>query len=282
MFKNRQTATRIISLIFCVTFFALSIGAASPYFSSPKAHMKAINKLDEKKSDATAITSALTIASLGLSAVGEDTATPLAEELADLTGPLMLIVCILYAEKFLLTTSCHISFTYLIPTACALMGIYIFIPKVHLKKIAFKILVFAIAIVLLVPASVKLTDMVEETFEDSIASAINKAKKLAHEIIKADANENSGFFEKLFEGISDTVTFVMDIGKTGLSIFIDGIAVMLITTCAIPLLTLLIFSWLMKTIFSVQIRFPSPEKLPNLPKHLKRFKSSTNLPSTEK
>lgn len=282
MFRAHETAIRIIALIFCVIFAVLSIGAASPYFSSPQTHMKTINKLDEKKSDATTITSAITIASLGLSALNEDTATPLAEELADLTGPLMLIVCILYAEKFLLTTTSFISFTYLIPVACALMSINIFIPKAYLRNLAFKILVFAVAIVLLVPTSVKLTGMIEETFEDSIAAAVNKAKNLAYEIIKADANEEAGFFKKLFEGISDTVTFVIDTSKTGLSIFIDGIAVMLITTCAIPLLTLLLFSWLMKTLFSVQIRFPSPEKLPNLPRYIKRFKHSANLPSAKK
>lgn len=258
MFKSRKTGNRIIALIVCILFAALSIGVASPYFSSPQTHIKTINKLDEKKMDATAMTTAITIASLGLTAIKDDIATPIAEELADLTGPLMLIIGILFAEKFLLTTTSYISFTYLIPIACAFWGINIFIPKVYLRDLAYKIFVFAIAIVLLVPASVKLTVMVEETFDETINASVGRAKSLAQEIVNADTNEDAGFFKKLIEGIGDSITFVLDTGANVLSLFIDGIAVMLITTCAIPLLTLLFFLWVVRILFGLKIKMPLP------------------------
>lgn len=271
MFKGTQTATRIIALLVCVLFISLSIGAASPYFSSPQTYDDIIEKLDEKKTTASNMTTAITIVSFGLSALKDDTATPIAEEIANLTGPLLLITCILYAEKFLLTTTGYISFTFLIPLACVLIVISMFTPKRNIRNLAYKILIFAIAIVLLVPASVQLTVMVEETFESSIKNAIDRASNLAKEIITVNASEGANFFIKFIEGIGDSVTFILDTGKNVLSLFIDALAVMLITTCAIPVFTFLAFAWIINKLFNVQFNLPPKEKLPNLPHTIDRF-----------
>lgn len=52
-----------------------------------------------------------------------DTATPIAEKMADVSGYLLVVLCAIYLEKYLVTITGYVAFTYLIPIAC---GLWIF------------------------------------------------------------------------------------------------------------------------------------------------------------
>ena len=45
--------------------------------------------------------------------------------------------------------------------------------------------------------------------------------------------------------------------KNALSVFIDAVAVLIITTCIIPVAVILFFVWLIKMLFGIEIKKPA-------------------------
>ena len=84
-------------------------------------------------------------------------------------------------EKFLLTTIGYISFNILIPLACVLLGVYLFSSKEVLRTLAVKLAVFALAAFTIVPASVKATKLIEQTFETSISETYDTVDEISGE-----------------------------------------------------------------------------------------------------
>lgn len=62
--------------------------------------------------------------------------------------------------------------------------------------------------------------------------------------------------EKAGEGASNLV----EKGKQALSNLIDGIAILLITSCIIPIAVLIFLLWIVKMIFNVNITIQNPKK----------------------
>ena len=63
----------------------------------------------------------------------------------------------------------------------------------------------------------------------------------------------SGLLSKLTEGISAIGSGISEkVGET-VNRLVEALAIMLVTACAIPILVLLFFVWLIKTLFSVDL-----------------------------
>lgn len=257
MFKDRSLGLKLVCLILLVVLAALSVGYVSPYASSADFHSASIATLEEQKQTAMSLTATVTAASYAVSSLPNDTATPIAEQLADLTGPLLVIVCVIYLEKFLLTTTGFVSFSILVPLACALFGISLFRPGEALRAWAIKVLVFALLLFSMVPAGVTVTNLVQETFQESIDQTFTTAERFSSEVENAQ-KEDTGAFMQFIEGIGESVIRLFDMAKNVLSTLTDAIAVLLITTCAIPLITLLFFLWIIRILFGLNIRLPLP------------------------
>ena len=98
-----------------VSFFMLS-----KYASSPETYKKTIASLDDKKATATGLAASATAASVAISAIPSDVATPVADELAELSSYFIIILGAIYLEKFLLTIIGYVVFKFFIPVACIL------------------------------------------------------------------------------------------------------------------------------------------------------------------
>ena len=98
----------------------LSIFAVGKRASDPTYHQASIDALEEKQETVLELTAASTAASAAITLLPGDTATPIAEKLADLSGYFLIVLCAIFLEKYLLTITSYVSFTILIPTACAL------------------------------------------------------------------------------------------------------------------------------------------------------------------
>ena len=120
------------------------------------------------------------------------------------------------------------------------------------KNIIVALLLIAIAFVSFKYVSDYATS-VEDTFAESITQTYDNADELSGEAEKATAEEDKSGFMSFLENIGDEVTGLADNAKNALSVFIDAIAVMLITTCVIPILVILFFLWLIKMIFGLNI-----------------------------
>lgn len=76
-----------------------------------------------------------------------------------------------------------------------------------------------------------------------------------------------GFFKGIANKIQNTVETVttgvetkLEEARDALSRFIDAIAVLIITSCVIPILVLFFFIWIVKMIFGINVNIPKPPK----------------------
>jgi len=253
MLKEKMTSKNIIVIVILLVAALLSFTIVAKYATSTDVHASALQALDEKKVTAMELTAGVAATSTAISALPGDAATPIAEQVSDLTGPLLIVICAIYLEKFLLTTIGYISFKVLIPIACALGILYIFLTREGLRAIAIKIGIFALAISVVIPASIGVTKLIETTFEDSITQTYESADEITGEAEKSAEEEESEGFLSFLQGIGDEVSGLADSAKNALSVFIDAIAVMLITTCVIPILVILFFLWVIKMLFGLNI-----------------------------
>ena len=217
----------------------LSIFAVGKRASDPAYHQASIDALAEKQETVLELTAASTAASAAITLLPGDTATPIAEKITS-----------------------YVSFTILIPAACALGIAALFSEKLRavLGKLAWHLLLFALAIAFAIPAGVKVSSMIEDTYRASIEETIANTEQTTEDIQSATSGETdeseksglSGLFSKVTEGITGAATAAVEQLKTVLNRFIEALAVMLVTSCLIPILVLLFFAWLVKLMLGIE------------------------------
>ena len=238
----------------------LSILFAARYAASPAFHAKSIEALEEKKTTVMELAAASTAASAAITLIPGDTATPIAEKLADLSGYFLIVLCAILLEKYLLTVTGFAAFGILVPASCVLMSANAFLKNETVKYFAGKLLLFGLAIFLAVPASVKVSALIETTYNESIESTIAAAKEATEEIGTdpgaAEAGEG-GFFSSVLDKVQGGVSEITTRVQTVLNNFMEALAVMLVTSCVIPIAVLLFFVWLMKGLLGVTAALPA-------------------------
>ena len=250
--RSKRTVKAVILIIVAlVSIFVLSRFATSTEF-----HAKSIAALDEKRTTVMELTAASTAASAAITLIPGDAVTPIAEKLADLSSNFLLVICAIWLEKYLLTITGYATFVVLIPLACVLGAINAFLQNDKWRELIRKLVVLGLAIVLVVPVSVKVSDMIEATYQSSIETTIDSAREAAD---GAEDEEGglSGLLSKIKDGVSGAVTGLENV----LNRFIEALAVMIITSCVIPIFVLLFFIWIIKMVTSVDIKLPKV-KLP--------------------
>ena len=257
---NSVTAKKAALATLLVLAALLSIFAVGKRASDPAYHQASIDALAEKQETVLELTAASTAASAAITLLPGDTATPIAEKLADLSGYFLIVLCAIFLEKYLLTITSYVSFTILIPAACALGIAAIFSEKLRaaLGKLAWHVLLFAFAIAFVIPAGIKVSSMIEDTYRASIEETIANAEQTTEDIQSATSDEAeksglSGLFSKVTEGITGAVNDAVEQLKTVLNRFIEALAVMLVTSCLIPILVLLFFAWLVKLMLGIDL-----------------------------
>ncbi|MFR8165714.1 MAG: hypothetical protein ACLU8D_06770 [Enterocloster sp.] len=115
---------------------------------------------------------------------------------------------------------------------------------------------------MVIPASLKVSSLIEEAFE--VSQTIEEAEKAAG-AVEEEAAEASGEEKGLsgwILGVGEKLNGAVDQAKKALGRFVDAVAVLIIINCVIPVLVLWFFLWLIKTAFSVDIHVPADRFLP--------------------
>ena len=235
----------------------LSMTIVSGFASSPETYADTIASLDEKKITVMELTAATLAASTALSAVPGDATTPAANQIADLSTYLMIVVCAIFLEKFLLTVIGHVAFTYIVPIACLLGIIYALTGGGFFKNLGIKLAAFAVIITLIIPVSINISEMMYETHELSVQQTIEAANQTSEE----DGEEKSGL-GALLSKAADNVAKLTETAKNTLNNFIDAIALMIITSCVMPIAVILLGLWVIKLLFGINIDAPAKKILP--------------------
>ena len=242
----------LLILVAVVSFFPVA-----KFASSVEAHGRTIASIDDKIETVLKLTATSTLASAGISAIPGDTATPIAEKLADFTEYFLIILCVLYAEKYLLTIIGAATFKVLIPAACVLLAAAIYHNPKMLKKLAVKFILAGLALFIMIPLSVRVSDMVYATYREPINETITAAEALNETTAElSEADEDEGLIQSILSRISETATTLSDKAAKVLNNFVESLAVMIVTACIIPVIVLLFFIWLIKALTGIEINIP--------------------------
>ena len=252
---NTQTGRRLGGVLLLAVLALVSILWLADLTSSPEWHAASIADLDEKKVTVMELTAATAAASVAVSAVPGDATTPIASQISELSSYLLLVAGAIMLEKVLLTLTGYLTFTYLIPAACTLGAVSLSLPRVGLHRLALKIALFGLAICLVIPVSLRVSGLVEETF--AVQQTVEEAAQAA-DTIQEEAGEETegGWLSQIGDALTSGVASLIQKAEDTINRFVDAIAALLIVNCAIPLLILWFFLWLMKAILGLRLEVP--------------------------
>ena len=173
-----------------------------------------------------------------------------------------------------------VTFRFLVPAAMACFVYYVLKRSERAKSIGAKILVIGLLLYLVIPASVRITNMIEKTYGASIEKTLRAAEEAVQEIRgetggeEAEAEEPATNDASVWEKIKNLPADIRDTAQdvvsnvttlssellvrvqTILNHFIEAIAVMIITSCVIPILVLIVFIYIAKVVLGGIVPVP--------------------------
>ncbi len=282
--KIDPRAVKVLKVLIPLIIACLSFFVVAKWATNVDTYKRTIASLDEKKQNVMELTAASTAASAAITLIPGDVATPIATKLADISGYFVIVICALYLEKYLLTILGFAAFKILIPLGCGFYAATAFSKRPFFKTTALKLFAFAAAIMVIVPASVGVSDMIEKTYGESINATLEAATETVEDLESnaesavAEATENASegaesteselsWWERLtgtvtsaagdiIEAAKDKVTVATSTFERVLNNMIEALAVMIVTSCVIPILVLVFFVWLIKLIFNISVPMP--------------------------
>ena len=283
---NKQNNVKIVlQIIIPLLIAVLSFGYVSIVASSPEFHKETIMSLESKQENVLKLSAITVTTATTASLILGDRASSISSKLLDLTGYFLVILFAIMLEKYLVTIMGLVSFKVIIPIACILFSAFTIIDRKTMRKISLKLIVFAVAAFLIIPLSINVANTIENTYEEAnIVRVTEESEKIENEIKESSVNtDNSsindnvdveketqatngiinsvkGLFADAKDTIANSVSGVVNSVIKGaneiidkltkyLNKMIETIAVMLITTCAIPILMIIVFLWLIKILF---------------------------------
>ena len=253
-----NTAAKVAICIALIAIALVSFFPIAQRYTSPDRYTDYVVSIDDKTETVLKLMAVSTVTSAGITAIPGDTATPIAEKLADFSEYFLLILCMLYAEQYLLTIIPYGVFKGLVPLVCALFCVGLFWNGQTLRRQGFKLLLIAVALLLVIPLSVRTSDMIYSTYQDSIDSTIASAEALTEETEELAAAEDTNMLDRILNRINETTEGMVDKASTVLNRFVETLAVMIVTSCLIPILVLLCFLWIVKQLTGVDFRDFTP------------------------
>ena len=275
---QKEKLTKVLFMIFLMV---LSFSVLTRIIPESKFVQETIQHLEESQNTIMKFSGTTIATSLSLSALPNDFASPLASTVSDLNTYFIFIFAVLFVEKLVVIEGIKIALVWMIPAACILYIAAILTSKEMFKNFAKKLLILGISIIMVIPISTHFTETVcadyltyvDETIEEADAGA-NKINELM-----AEENEDATFFDKLTDAFKTAIRDVNDLlayFKNVVKKCVNSVAVMIVTTFVLPMLTMLLFRWLLTELFALHL--PVPKVSVKLPKELKkRFTKETDL-----
>ncbi len=274
----------LVKILLAVFFMVLSIFVLAYEVPQAKYVQSTVESLETSRTKIMEFSGATIATSLAITALPDDFGTPLADTLADMNMYFVFIFAVLFVEKLLVVEGVKFSFAWIIPIALGLYILGTLITKDSIKLFAKKLLIFGMAVVFVIPVSTHFTEKVCADYlvyvDDTIAEANDGAQKV-NEIMATEEEETTIFdklstaFKTAMSGMNDLMEYFENVIKK----FINSIAIMLVTSFVMPLFILIIFRWLIKELFSLNLSLPQVKIL--LPGKNKGEKAASDLPQKE-
>lgn len=253
--KHAALAIKILSLslIAALSFFVFT--AKLPESGFIRDSLESV----EDSSDTVMKFSAATLsASLAISALPDDFATPLADSLADMNLYFVAILVALFLEKILIRFGIKAAFAILIPLACCAGVLFVITKRALLRSLAVRLCVLALAVAFVVPCSTHITGVVAADLTDYVNETIQETEGGAGKLQEAMEAENDGrtMFERLSDlfqaAIRDLSDLMLHFQNT-IRKCMNSIAILILTNCLMPLLTFFVLKWILRELFQLAI-----------------------------
>lgn len=294
--KDNQSSLhmRLIAAVVCVVIAFVSFTVLAEHFSSPETYSHEIEQLDKRKETAASMSVVAAAASAGVTIIPDDICTPIAQQLAEVSKDLGLVTGAVILEKYAMTILGFAVFRFIVPFSLLALAAGILMAdssslKAPCCAAGLRILLASLIVWYSIPLGVRASDMIFETYEETIANAIDNAE-LAEELTKQKDEDNrsssenaerrldfsiEGFVDVLSSipsaitntvgsvtsSATDKVSVLVAWAKVVLTQITEGFAVLVVTTCIIPLAVPFLMFWFVKLMFQ-----PSAVMPPQLPK----------------
>ena len=287
---KKEIVKKAVCIILVVVFGCVSAFAIAPWAKDPANYEKTIEILDSLENKAIILTGTSAALATAAALVPGDATTPIANKLADVAGYMVIVYVAIVLEKYLLAMTGLAAFKILIPVALFLIGISIFLKDtsnvIKLRRIAYRLLTLAVLLWALVPTSAAVTNLINDTYDISYGDEIEVKNDLPETALEnetehkkgesdngAESQDKGNFFKNLWNDITDKTEAVTGEVKNkvsegavkfqeSLNEMIEGVAVMIVTTCVIPICVLILFLWIVKMVTGLNFAMPSLKKLP--------------------
>jgi len=269
---------RIGTKVVLLTVLALLAGCFSfckgaELLEGTEFYHKTIETLDEKKANVAGMTVALVGASTLITCLPDDTGTPVAEQLMDLSDWLLLVLCVVFLEKYGLSLLWVGVFKALIPMACLLFIADLWSGKEKCRKTCVKLVLLSVVLAVSIPLGVSGAGMIENTYASSVTELAEEGDELAI-LMEAESEEKEGILNKIFgtakdimKNTAEEASQKLEDAKEMLTRYTEQVAVMLVTSCLVPIGVLLFMFWIGKMVLGLDISLPKGKTL-----HLMRKK----------
>lgn len=256
---SEARAKKVLQITIPVFIMILSIFVMSVWMPKWKFVGNTLDSLDKSQETVLTFTGVVTAASVAITLIPDDVATPLADTLSDMDLYFVFVLIVIFAERLIVMYGIKIVFLYLIPIACGLYLLSVFMKKEFLKGLALRIAAFGLALIVIIPVSTGLSNVLKDTYQGYIDETIeltqNGADKLQSASEEDDDTEKSffdkvsDFFQGAVKGIEDLLEYFNNVIKK----CVNSIAILVVTNFVVPLLVFFLFRWLLKQLFDVSI-----------------------------
>ena len=257
-----STQVRAIVTMVLVALIALFVFGLAPHFASPEAHAGMIATIDEKIDNVLALTAGSAGASALISAIPGDAGSPIAEKLMDLSTGFLIVLAALFLEKYLIAIFSGVALGLVMPLALLAAIVFTWaygrarwsaVPV----RLGVKFALIGAVLLLAIPTSTWVTNQVDAMYDTSLAQSVEAAEALAEGAAEAESEggkkDEGGFFQGAIDTVTGGISSAVEGAQESLNQFIESLAVMLVTSCLIPLLVLLFYFWMAKILLGVNI-----------------------------
>ncbi len=178
MLKAYFSRVKVIAAVILCLLIGISIWFGKTTASTQQFHQKNIDYLETKRDNAKALSGSASATSVVISLLPEDTATPIANQIANIGTQFLIILSALTAEQNLLLITGEISFCWLIPISLVFLILFAFLQRKLFLQLGVKLLICAVVIVLMVPLSIQITRMADASYQETVDETLEHSKEL--------------------------------------------------------------------------------------------------------
>lgn len=209
-------------------------------------------RLSEKEGTVLKLTTAATAAATALALVPDDSTTPVADQIMDLTDYGIIITVMILLERFLVHISGTLAFRICVPVGIALYYIAGVRHNPALRGLALRVIAISLCLFLIIPVSFWVEDAVDRTFDLSGSVRISTGEAQI-EAESAESGDDRTFLQKTGDFFTGIFNKAKDLGNEAvdrLHNFVDSFVKLLVKDCLIPVGTFFVIYMLCKAILN--------------------------------